>query len=82
MKGERQTRGDNMRVQDTEGKKFNIPDNPKKRYRPSTWNIPKSKAYRSEYKDLEIDSDSVGNDRRYWEFVASEILTLNKGKGV
>jgi hypothetical protein len=61
---------------DTEGVKYNIPNNPKKRYRPITWNIPKSKAYGSKQKDLEIDSDSVGNDRRYWEFVASEIQKL------
>lgn len=68
-----------MKVIDTEGVKYNIPNNPKKRYRPSMWNIPKSKVYASKQKDLEIDSGSVGNDKRYWEFVASEMLTLRRG---
>jgi len=66
-----------MTLLDTEGKKYNIPNKIEKRYRPLMWNIPKSKAYSSKQKDLEIDSDSVGNDKRYWEMVAKEILELN-----
>ena len=67
-----------MRVIDTEGVKYNIPNRIEKRYRPPMWNIPKSKAYASKQKDLEIDNDSVGNDRKYWEFVASEMLKLKR----
>jgi len=67
-----------MKVIDTEGVKYNIPNRIEKRYRPPMWNIPKSKAYASKQKDLAIDSDSVGNDRKYWEFVASEMLKLKR----
>jgi len=67
-----------MVVIDSEGVKYLIPNNSKKRYRPSIWNIPKSKAYTSKQKDLEIDSDSVGNDISYWHMVAREIEYFNK----
>ena len=67
-----------MRIIDTEGVKYNIPNKIEKRYRPPMWNIPKSKAYASKQKDLAIDSDSVGNDMRYWEMVAREIESFNK----
>jgi hypothetical protein len=65
---------------DTEGIKYIIPNNITKRYRPKNWNIPKSKAYSSKMKEIDIDNDSVGNDKRYWEFVAGEMLKLKGNK--